>query len=71
MTPAASGGSRVQALQAYSFIQPLEGSAWPAHLTFVPTRDELYVPIVLRKPCAGEPRSSAVIPSGASTASRR
>ena len=50
MMPAASGGSRVQALQAYSFIQPIEGSAWPAHLTFVPTRDELYVPIVLRKP---------------------
>ncbi|MCA3076364.1 MAG: hypothetical protein INH03_17545, partial [Rhodocyclaceae bacterium] len=47
MTPAESGGIRQQ---AYSFIQPLEGSAWPAHLTFVPTRDELYVPIVLRKP---------------------
>jgi hypothetical protein len=47
MKPAASGDIRQQ---AYSFIQPLEGSAWPTHLTFVPTRDELYVPIVLRKP---------------------
>lgn len=50
MMPPASGGARVQALQAYSFVQPLDGSPWPAHLTFVPTRDELYVPIVLRKP---------------------
>lgn len=38
------------ATQGYTFQQPLDGTPWPAHCTFVPTRDELYVPIVLRKP---------------------
>lgn len=34
----------------YALIQPLYGTPYPAILVFVPTFDELYVPLVLRKP---------------------
>jgi dienelactone hydrolase len=34
----------------YAFSRPIEGSPFPALLTFVPTRDEIYVPIAVRKP---------------------
>src|SRR5476649_1445922 len=34
----------------YTITQPLVGSAFPMHLTFVLTRDEIYVPVAVRKP---------------------
>jgi dienelactone hydrolase len=34
----------------YFFTRPVRASRFPAHYTFVLTRDELYVPIALRKP---------------------
>jgi dienelactone hydrolase len=35
---------------AYTITTPIEGSPYPAHLTFIPSLDELYVPVILRKP---------------------
>ena len=34
----------------YTITQPVAGSAIPMHLTFVLTRDEIYVPVAVRKP---------------------
>jgi len=34
----------------YTITTPIEGSPYPVHLTFIPSLDELYVPVILRKP---------------------
>jgi len=39
----------------YALSVPIAGSPYPAHPTFVPTRDEIYVPVVVRKPDGGGP----------------
>lgn len=42
--------ARSTAPQGYTFTVAVAGSPYPAHPTFVPTRDEIYVPVVVRKP---------------------
>lgn len=34
----------------YEIRMPLAGTPYPAHATFVPTSDEIYVPVVVRRP---------------------
>lgn len=38
------------AASAYTITASIEGSPYPAHQIFIPSLDELYVPVVLRKP---------------------
>ena len=42
-------------VHGYSLSQPVTGSPHPAQLTFVWTRDEIYVPIAIRKPPGAGP----------------
>lgn len=37
-------------MHAYVMSQAVAGSPYPMHLTFVPTQDEIYLPIVVRRP---------------------
>ena len=39
----------------YALAQPVTGSPYPAHLSFVWTRDEIYVPVAIRKPAGAGP----------------
>src|SRR5262245_47223142 len=39
----------------YALSQPVTGSPYPVHLAFVWTRDEIYVPVAIRKPAGAGP----------------
>lgn len=43
------------ATQGYTITESLHGTPYPAHLTFVPTRDGIYVPVIVRKPAGDGP----------------
>src|SRR5215218_6926528 len=49
----------------YVITRPLPGSGHPMDLTFVLTRDEIYVPIVVRKPAGAGPFPVIVMGRGA------
>jgi dienelactone hydrolase len=38
------------AIPGYAVTRPVPGSKYPAEYTFVPTRDEIYVPVAVRRP---------------------
>ena len=42
-------------VHGYALSQPVTGSPYPVHLAFVWTRDEIYVPIAIRKPAGAGP----------------
>src|SRR4051812_45249891 len=49
----------------YVITKPVPGSGYPMDLTFVLTRDEIYVPIVVRKPAGAGPFPVIVMGRGA------
>jgi dienelactone hydrolase len=51
-------------MHGYVMSQPLTGSAYPAHLVFVWTRDQIYVPMAVRKPPGAGPFPLVVMGRG-------
>lgn len=47
--------AKMPAPHGYTIVAPLAGTPYPAHQTFVATSDELYVPVVARKPAGDGP----------------
>jgi len=54
-------------VHSYSIVKPLKGSDTPAELTFVFTQDEIYVPIVLRRPKGPGPFPAILMSAGNGT----
>jgi dienelactone hydrolase len=49
----------------YYITQPVPGSPYPVDLTFVFTRDEIYLPVAVRKPPGGGPFPAIIMGRGA------
>ncbi|MEI6667197.1 MAG: CocE/NonD family hydrolase [Acidobacteriota bacterium] len=54
-------------LHSYSITKPMKGSETPMELTFVFSRDEIYVPIVLRRPKGPGPFPAILMSAGNGT----
>ena len=51
-------------MHGYVLSQPVTGSPYPAHLTFVWSRDEIYVPMAIRKPPGAGPFPAIIMGRG-------
>jgi dienelactone hydrolase len=62
-----AGASIAPELRSHGYVitKPVSGSDYPMDLTFVLTRDEIYVPIVVRKPAGDGPFPAIVMGRGA------
>ena len=61
------GAAPAESVTTHGYVianQPVKGSSIPADLTFVLTRDEVYVPIAIRKPKGNGPFPAITMASG-------